>query len=514
MPKLPPIDHLLFDDEPTEVEPRPRGAAPEELELVEAEPVALEVGAVTDKSFGKGPKNEDAVLVDERSDTYGVLDGMGGAAAGEIASSRASEFIREELVKMPEGIKHDGQQVADYLRSAIVQANGKLMIMVEADPNLKGMGTTCSIMHVLKGPDGTPQELITAQVGDSRVYRLRSGKLERITTDHSLIQQMIDTGHRIDGQPLPSDADQVGDPEVDARMTDGQRSAVMQFRNTITKAIGHPNIEVGVTRTPIEDGDEFIAISDGIGDCLTDREIEAIAQQHSGDPVRISEALVAASQERVKTKDMAKQAGQAVDALTNRGKDDDRSAVAIRIMEQSPVPRATVEEWRGTSDDRLLEVQQEYQKILDAYARDLRQSQWVSKARGMRRAYEAAPNDAAREAIVAKDSAFKRAALDTIDDMMIARHVPPETLAQLETIPTSDLEGTAAEYRTIIDAYARGVRVRLPEAISRAHGMREAYKTAKTDAQREEIIRRDWYYKLAALTAIQRILAARTNAGR
>lgn len=515
MAKPPPIDHLPADDEPTEVESRPRGAEPDEIELIEAEPVALEVGVVTDKNFEKGPKNEDAVLIDERSDTYGVLDGMGGHAAGEVASSRAAAFIREELVKMPNNITHDGAQVADYLRSAVIQAGGKLQIMAEADPQLKGMGTTCSIMHVLKGSDGKPRELITAQVGDSRVYRLRRGRLERITKDQSLIQRMIDEGYRIDGgQPLPSDADQIGDPEVDARMTDVQRSTVMQFRNTITSALGMPKVRIDVTRTPIEEGDEFISISDGIGDCLTDREIEAIARKHSDDPVRISEALVAASQERVKAKDVAERTGQPIDALTERGKDDDRSAVAIRIVEQSPVQRATIEEWRGQNDDDLTRVHGEYQQILEAYVRGKRDPRWVSRARGMREALRTAANDADREAIYARDAEYKRAALDVMDGIAIERHVPRETLAAWESMPTSDLEGTAAEYRKILNAYARRARVRLPEAISRTHDMREAYQAAKTDAQREEVVRRDWFYKRAALTAIRRILATRTNAGR
>ncbi len=510
-----PIDRLPDDAEPTEVEPRPRGAQPDEIELVEAEPVALEVGVVTDKNFEKGPNNEDAVLVDERSDTYGVLDGMGGAAAGEVASSRASEFIREHLVRMPKGIAHDGAQVADYLRSAIVQAGGKLQIMVEADPKLKGMGTTCSIMHVLKDREsGRPKELITAQVGDSRVYRLRAGRLERITKDQSLIQQMIDKGHRVDGQLLPPDADQVGDPEVDRRMTDAQRATIMEFRNRISSALGYPNVRVDVTRTPIEEGDEFIAISDGVGDCLTDREIATIAREYSGDPVRISKALVAASQERVKAKDKAWIAGREVDALTDRGKDDDRSAVAIRIVERSPVPPTMLEAWRSKHDDTLDGMVREYQQILQDRMRGNRGSPGqVSRARGLRDRYEQAQTDTARAAVIAKDTAYKQAALDAIDTILIERHVPQETLAQWQAMPSSDLEGSAVEYRKILDAYGRGERnpriVAL--AMSRAHGMRDAYKQARTDAQREELIRRDWRYKRAALVAIHRILAQRQD---
>lgn len=520
MPKPPPIDHLPNDDEPTEVESRPRGAEPDEMELVEAEPVALEVGVVTDKNFEKGPKNEDAVLVDERSDTYGVLDGMGGHAAGEVASSRASEFIREELVKMPKGIQHDGQQVADYLRSAVIQANGQLMQMAEADPKLKGMGTTCSIMHVLKGPDGKPRELITAQVGDSRVYRLRKGKLERITADHSLIQQAIDTGHLVDGRPLPPDADQIGDPEVDAKMTKAQRAFIAEHRNKIVAALGYPDTRVDVVRTPIEENDEFIAISDGIGDCLTDREIEAIARQYSGDPVRISEALVAASQERVKAKDRAFYAGQPSDALTARGKDDDRSAVAIRITkthaevapEQPLVPQEAIDGWRQMDDDGLERTVGEYQRILQERKKGgaRMNPMQLSRANGMREAYLAATTDEERAAVLAQDSVYKRAALEAIDGMVIDRHVPTETLADWEELPTADLEVTATEYRKVLDAHDRGFE--LPaHALSRAHGIREAYGAATNAAERRDVLMRDRMYKEMATRAIDRMLAKRAG---
>lgn len=424
-----PIDRFS-DDDKTDVERRPRGARPDdEIELVEAEPVALEVGVVTDKNFGKGPKNEDAVLVDERSDTYGVLDGMGGHAAGEIASSRAAAFIREELVKMPIGIQHDGQQVADYVRSAVIQANSQLMQMAEADPTLKGMGTTCSIMHILKGPDGKPIELITVQVGDSRVYRLRGGKLERITKDHSLIQQAIDAGHPVDGRPLPPDADQIGDPEVDAKMTETQRAFVVEHRNKIVAALGYPDTRADVVRTPIEKNDEFIAISDGVGDCLTDREIEAIAQQYSGDPVRVSEALVTASQERVKAKNQAKTAGQEIDALLNRGKDDDRSAVAIRITEAHTAEIAplgisseVLGAWQRKSTKEIEAGIQGFHGTIETIDRgELVPVEFVSRAGGIRAAYNTAVTEDARRQILARDRMYKAALIDALAQLIAER---------------------------------------------------------------------------------------------
>ncbi|MBI4434647.1 protein serine/threonine phosphatase 2C family protein [Candidatus Uhrbacteria bacterium] len=553
-----PIDQLPPDDDTdkTEVEPRPRGAPPDEIELVEAEPVALEVGVVTEKNYEKKDRNEDAVLVDERSDTYGVLDGVGGHAGGEVASSRSSEFIREDMQRMSELARRDAGGAAEHIRKTLVQTSLKLTLMADVDPKLHGMGSTCSLIHLVESPDGgVPQQAVVTQVGDSRIYRLRRGRLERLTTDQSMVQEIIDRGL------LPPDADQVGDPEVDARLTPGQRSNVLRFGNVIHMALG-PIMVQGIGRqhglfegvdfekrgeveqrlteiverirgepefarwmaeameqavvtrvVDVEPGDEFIAVSDGAHDNLLDREMEDVARRCSGDPTCTSREIVRAARERERAKTAAKQAGQPIEGILSRGKDDDISAVAIRIVEQSLVPRTAIEKWRGKHDDALESLIGEYQQILQDRMRSGGRGSpgEISRARGLRDAYERAQTDTARAAVLAKDTAYKQAALDAINDVLIERQVPQETLAQLETMPTSDLEGTAVEYRTILEAYDRGVRdpQLIARAISRAHGMREAYGQAKTDSQREEIVRRDWRYKRAALIAISRIIAAR-----
>ena len=117
-------------------------------DVMEGERAAVTVGAATEKNETKGPNNEDAVLEDARSRTYGVLDGMGGHAAGEVASRQAAKFIMEEMARMPEGIRRDAAQGADYIRSAVVQASGNLRLMADADPNLEHTGTMASHDHL------------------------------------------------------------------------------------------------------------------------------------------------------------------------------------------------------------------------------------------------------------------------------------------------------------------------------------------------------------------------------
>ncbi|MDO8599674.1 MAG: protein phosphatase 2C domain-containing protein [bacterium] len=309
----------LLDPERTIIEPRPRGAFADALpELIEAEPTMIAIGAATEQNETKGDKNEDSVLVDHRTNTYGVLDGMGGHAAGEVASAKATQFIVEQMIRMPKGIRHDAAQVAEYLRSAFAQAHGNLMLMAEADPKkLKGMGATASVMHLVEAKDGgVPREAVIASVGDSRVYLLRGGALKPLTKDQSLIQGLMDQG------ALPKDADQIGDPSVDARLSEDQRALVKNRRNIITGGLGvEGTLRVDTTRVPLEAGDVLFATSDGVHDNLTDREIATIAQRYASDPMRLSTELIRAARERSRDKGHI------------RHKDDDISAVAVHVSE-------------------------------------------------------------------------------------------------------------------------------------------------------------------------------------
>lgn len=393
---------------------------PQIPELVEAktESVVITVGTATEKSDGKGAHNQDTVLTDERSRLYGVLDGMGGHNAGEVASDKAAQFIVEEMVRMPKGIRHDGAQVADYLRSAIVQANGKLLTMAETDPKLEGMGTTASLIHLVEQPDGgMPREAVIANVGDSRVYRLRGGVLERLTKDQSLIQTHIDRGD------LPSDADQVGDPEADAQMTDEQRRTISETRNIISSAVGVHGMAVDVQRVPLEDGDLLFATSDGVHDNLTDREIVAIAQQFTDDPAQLGQELVRASRERSRNKGHV------------RHKDDDISAIAVRVQGSAPartreprapeamaVPVEILQEWRGAPTEQLEKTAMTYRDTIDLYEQGMTVLDWVvSRAHGMRTAYEQARTDAERSEILQRDRGYKEAALKEIDAVLATR---------------------------------------------------------------------------------------------
>src|SRR5262249_1257881 len=115
-----------------------------------------------------------------------VADGMGGQAAGEIASKRAIEVVPRELRKnLPQATSHD--QVKTVIRRAVVQANEEIMAMGALDRDLRNMGTTIVI-----GGWRKDNELYVAGVGDSRAYRVRGNHIEQLTIDHSLAQALVE----------------------------------------------------------------------------------------------------------------------------------------------------------------------------------------------------------------------------------------------------------------------------------------------------------------------------------
>jgi serine/threonine protein phosphatase PrpC len=136
---------------------------------------------------GKRENNEDACYVDPRYRFFLVADGMGGQSAGERASGLAMEIVPQKL-QLIDFEKSTPEQTTKIIDDAITQANYEIMALGELDPKLKNMGTTITFVVQVNG------SMYVGGVGDSRVYLWRSGKLQQMTTDHSLTQALIDAG--------------------------------------------------------------------------------------------------------------------------------------------------------------------------------------------------------------------------------------------------------------------------------------------------------------------------------
>ena len=192
--------------------------------------------------------NEDSIDVRQFPDlTVGVVaDGMGGQQAGEVASKRAIEIVPRELRKNlsanlnPEAVK-------EITKRAIVQANEEIMAMGALDKDMKNMGTTVVMAIWRKGP-----ELFIAGVGDSRAYLVRNGKIQQLTTDHSLAQAL-----------------------VEARTISPAEAKDHRFRNVLWKYLGSKEVGEGpdVAVVPIQSGDKFLLCSDGLTGVVPDEQL-------------------------------------------------------------------------------------------------------------------------------------------------------------------------------------------------------------------------------------------------
>src|SRR3954454_6087183 len=133
--------------------------------------------------------NEDSIDVKQFPDMTVCLvaDGMGGQAAGEVASKRAIEIVPRELKKYISGVVGN-EETKSIIRRAIVQANEEIMAMAALDRELKNMGTTI-VMTLWRKGSGV---LYVAGLGDSRCYLIRGRKIEQLTIDHSIAQALVE----------------------------------------------------------------------------------------------------------------------------------------------------------------------------------------------------------------------------------------------------------------------------------------------------------------------------------
>ena len=170
-----------------------------------------------------------------------VADGMGGAAAGDLASAVAIDTVRH--------VDQDtaGKQMLEVLGRAVNAANDRIADLVDADPALDGMGTT------LTGALFDGSELGLAHIGDSRAYRMRDETLERLTHDHSWVQSLVDDGKI-------SEAEAANHPH---------RSLLLKVLN------GQPANDPDLPLVPVAAGDRLMFCSDGVCGLVEDDEIEA-----------------------------------------------------------------------------------------------------------------------------------------------------------------------------------------------------------------------------------------------
>ena len=253
-----------------------------------SKPVRVQVAGRTDRGRTR-EHNEDSFLVadlnrpadapapatgehtvGERGALLVVADGMGGAAAGELASEMATKTIYEHLARAWRG-DHEttGQRFAYRLKEAVEVANTQIHSHAKAHPELRGMGTTATAAGILG------DALYLTQVGDSRAYLVRGGEATQLTKDQSLTQRLVEAGELTE-----------------------EEAARSERKNIILQALGpDPKVKVDLTHQEIRRGDVLVLCSDGLSGPVGKDEIAAIITQQPT-PDAVCARLVGLANER------------------------------------------------------------------------------------------------------------------------------------------------------------------------------------------------------------------------
>ena len=207
------------------------------------------------------PNNEDAFIANPALGIFAVADGMGGHAAGEVASQMAVDSLQEAIRSASEEEKTFSEDLTTVLPSpanvliyGIRMANQKIHKSSLEKTEYRGMGTTLVAVYFFNSSS------IVAHVGDSRLYRLRGQTIEQVTEDHSVVWEEYKQG-LIAKEALSSSP----------------------LKNIVTRALGlHPTLEVDAKELTIQVGDLLILCSDGLSDLVQDEEMVGIIQNAAG----------------------------------------------------------------------------------------------------------------------------------------------------------------------------------------------------------------------------------------
>ncbi len=246
--------------------------------------------------------NEDTIGTDASIGLVVLADGMGGYKAGEVASGIAVRTVmgllkdavaREDLglVDTQSGLSRPGI----LLRDAVQRANKIIYQTARTQAHCEGMGTTVAAGLFFN------DRLTIAHVGDSRVYRVRNNRIEQLTQDHSLLQELVSRGFYT--------------------REEAQRAAA---RNYVTRALGvEPTVDVEITEAPVERGDLLMLCSDGLSDMVEDEDIQLTVNTFGDNLETLARQLVLLSNE-------------------NGGRDN-VSLVLVRVLESFPARQGVLD---------------------------------------------------------------------------------------------------------------------------------------------------------------------------
>jgi protein phosphatase len=257
------------------------------------------VGAAATHVGNVRDHNEDAHFIDEDLGVFLVCDGMGGHAAGEVASELAIGAIRTAWGSQA---LHDAaehwlerataeakKQLLEVVRGGVIAAHEAILAEADRDQTKSGMGTTLVGAVIIGG------ELVFAHAGDSRAYLVRDGISMQLTEDHTLLARLLAAGIDVD--------------------VSGEGA---RFRSMLTNALGiGEEVKVSTFVVPLADGDRFLLCSDGISEYVPENEVGEVLTRQSS-PARAAQRLI--------------------DLALERGGGDNATAVVVRVLEAGETP--------------------------------------------------------------------------------------------------------------------------------------------------------------------------------
>lgn len=232
-------------------------------------PLKLEIHSAVDPGRTRS-NNEDSVDVDEGASLAVLADGMGGYNAGEVASQMATSFVRAELGRWlrEAAVEASDQDVRRAMDICVDNANRAIFNAANSNPQYAGMGTTL-VVAVFRD-----SRLFVGHIGDSRAYRLRAGRMQQITRDHSLLQEQIDAG-----------------------LITPEQAAFSINRNLVTRAVGvEDTVLLETHEHDVLTGDLYLLCSDGLSDMLDDATMQQLLQTNDSMP-SMAAALIEAANE-------------------------------------------------------------------------------------------------------------------------------------------------------------------------------------------------------------------------
>jgi protein phosphatase len=238
----------------------------------------------------KRQKNEDSYLVNDKIHLYVVADGMGGHAGGEFASKIAVSTV-EEIIKghdVPKDVQvsyfsqPDPESEEGKLKRAITQAGSKIVQRAIEDPDLRGMGTTATVLFL------DDSKAYVAHVGDSRAYCVRNAEIIQITEDHSLVNEQLKSG-----------------------LITEEEAKTHQLKNIITRSVGvQEEVEVDTIVWDVQVNDSYLLCSDGLSNLVQNNELLGYIDRYT-------------------TEEAAR---KLVDLANERGGDDNITLILVKIL--------------------------------------------------------------------------------------------------------------------------------------------------------------------------------------